>query len=65
LFEDTNDCSVVTEFQYGDIKILLTGDAAKEAELRMLNKKRLSRCQILKAGHHGSRHSTGDYFLCR
>ncbi|MDP8214288.1 MAG: helix-hairpin-helix domain-containing protein [Candidatus Euphemobacter frigidus] len=63
LFEDTNDCSVVTEFQYGDIKILLTGDAAKEAELRMLNKKRLSRCQILKAGHHGSRHSTGDYFL--
>ena len=63
LFEDTNDCSVVTEFQYGDIKFLLTGDAGKEAELRMLSKKRLSRCQILKAGHHGSRHSTGDYFL--
>lgn len=63
LFESPNNCSVVTEFQYGDIKFLLTGDAAKESELRMLNKGRLSRCQILKAGHHGSRHSTGEYFL--
>lgn len=63
LFKDTNDCSVATEFRYGDIKFLLTGDVAEEAELRMLSKGRLSRCQILKAGHHGSRHSTGEYFL--
>jgi len=63
LFESPNDCSVVTEFQYGNIKFLLTGDAAKEAELWMLGKGRLSRCQILKAGHHGSSHSTGEYFL--
>jgi comEA protein len=63
LFESPNDCSVVTELQYGNIKFILTGDAGKESELRMLNKERLSRCQILKAGHHGSRHSTGDYFL--
>ena len=63
LFPDNNDCSVVTQWRYGDVAILLTGDAAEEAELRMLSENRLSRCQVIQAGHHGSRHSTGEYFL--
>lgn len=63
LYQDTNDCSVVIELKYGDIKFLLPGDAAEAAELNMVLSKTLSRCQILKAGHHGSSHSTTKKLL--
>lgn len=63
LYPDTNDCSVVVELKYGDIKFLLPGDAAQAAETDMVLSKELSRCQILKAGHHGSSHSTTAEFL--
>ena len=54
LFEDVNDCSVVIELQYGENKFLLPGDAAAAAEIGMLEEDQVSRCQILKLGHHGS-----------
>lgn len=65
LFDDINDCSVVTELRYGDIAILLPGDAGEEAELRMVSENRLSRCQVVQPAHHGSRHSTGEDLLHR
>lgn len=63
LFPDTNNCSVVVELQYGEIKFLLPGDAAQAAELFMFQDKQLSRCQILKVGHHGSSHSSTEELL--
>ena len=63
LYSDTNNCSVVVELQYGEIKFLLPGDAAQTAELSMVHDKQLSRCQILKVGHHGSSHSTTKELL--
>jgi competence protein ComEC len=54
LFEDPDNSSVVVELRYGENRILLTGDAAAAAEIDMLDKDQISRCQILKLGHHGS-----------
>jgi competence ComEA-like helix-hairpin-helix protein len=51
---DADDFSVVVELRYGGNRILLPGDAAAAAETDMLEKDQLSRCQILKLGHHGS-----------
>ncbi len=63
LYEDTNDCSVVTQLSFGEIKFLFPGDAAEPAEQALLSSKALGRCQILKAGHHGSHHATSRELL--
>ena len=64
LLEDNNECSIVIKMTYGNISFLLTGDAAGTAEKLMIGKYgyRL-RVTVLKAGHHGSKHSTGEEFL--
>ena len=43
--------------------ILLMGDAGIESENYILNKYKLPKMDILKVGHHGSKHSSGDIFL--
>lgn len=53
-YEELNNCSVVVELRYGENRILLPGDAETAAEIDMLEKDQVSRCQILKLGHHGS-----------
>jgi competence protein ComEC len=56
-----NDDSVVVRLRYGDVDILLTGDAAMEFEAAWVPVNP-ARFRILKVAHHGSRHSTGAAF---
>lgn len=64
-YEDWNDYSVVIKLVFGESSIMLTGDAHVESESEILAKYDESEldCDVLKAGHHGSRTSTGDAFL--
>ena len=59
--EDTNDMSVVAKLMYGDTCFLLTGDLERTGEFKLLNDN--LECDVLKAGHHGSKTSTSDAFL--
>jgi competence protein ComEC len=54
-----NDDSVVMEVRYGDVSILLTGDAGVAVERDIVPRLAPARMRILKVGHHGSRTSTG------
>jgi competence protein ComEC len=59
-----NNASIVLLIVYGDTRILLTGDAEREAEHYMIYiYNDFLDADILKAGHHGSRTSNTDGFL--
>jgi competence protein ComEC len=61
-----NDDSVVIEIVYGDVAILLTGDAGVEFEQAVTRGEvalARARLRVLKVGHHGSRSSTSAAFL--
>lgn len=58
-----NNASVVARVNLGNISIILTGDAEKEAEAEMLEVADLLNVNILKVGHHGSWTSSNDEFL--
>ena len=58
-----NDDSVVLEIRYGDVAILLTGDAGRDVERRILSQLSPARQRILKVGHHGSATSTSAELL--
>ena len=56
---DNNNPSVVIMARWGNNKVLLTGDAEKEAELQLVEKYGSQlKCDVLKVGHHGSHSST-------
>ncbi len=59
---DTNDMSLVLLLEYGNRKVLLTGDASKEVEEFILKENNLD-ADILKLGHHGSKTSSSEIFL--
>lgn len=61
---DDNSASVVVRVVYGETEVLLTGDAPQSVEnyLVMLGTTTLA-SDILKAGHHGSKTSSGSMFL--
>jgi competence protein ComEC len=61
-FED-NDRSVSLRLTYGEFTLLLTGDAEERAERTMVDSGRELRSLIFKAGHHGARTSSNDFFL--
>jgi competence protein ComEC len=42
---------------------LFTGDLSKEGEARIVNDYNLSKIDVLKAGHHGSKTSSGEILL--
>jgi len=64
LMKDNNESSIVIKLTYGDISFLFTGDAAGTAEELMVKKYNYRlRTTILKAGHHGSKHSCTKGFL--
>ena len=58
-----NDASIVARIVFGDVAVLLTGDAEERAEREMLARREPLRSQILKVGHHGSITSTTVDFL--
>ncbi len=58
-----NNASIVARVNLGEITLLLTGDAEKEAEQEMLNDPGLLSSHILKVGHHGSWTSSTEDFL--
>jgi competence protein ComEC len=64
LLDKVNDCSIVLRVQFGKVSFLLTGDAEEEAEIRMKSQYgRKLASTALKAGHHGSKNSSGELFL--
>lgn len=63
--DDINDSSVVARMSLGRMQILLTGDAGKAIEDFLVKAGIPISAEILKVGHHGSRHSTGQEFASR
>ncbi len=64
MLRETNDASVMVRVVYGDSEFLLTGDAPIWAEERVVSWYGSAlKSDVLKAGHHGSRTSTGDSLL--
>ncbi|HWQ64756.1 MAG TPA: ComEC/Rec2 family competence protein [Methanospirillum sp.] len=60
---DLNDNSIVLEINSGDRKFLLMGDAGIPVEDKLLKEGRDLKADLLKVGHHGSRHSSGRRFI--
>ncbi len=60
-----NNYSVGLCVDYGKTRFILTGDAQNEAESEMLRAHGDLRCDVLKAGHHGSKNATGGEWLGR
>jgi len=63
-----NDDSLVLEVRYGDVSVVLPGDAGVEYESVPVERPRAGarpRIRILKVAHHGSQSSTSAMFLDR
>ncbi|MDX2045079.1 MAG: ComEC/Rec2 family competence protein [Acidobacteriota bacterium] len=58
-----NANSVVLRLSYGNFAMIFTGDAETDTETELVKHKFLLRAQVLKVGHHGSRHATSEKFL--
>lgn len=61
--EDENDRSAIIRAVNGQRKFLFTGDATTKIEKAIIEKGIDVDCDILKAGHHGSKYSTSTEFL--
>jgi len=62
--EDNNDVSVVAQFDYAGLRVLLTGDASVAVENTLIAHYGGSlKSDVLKFGHHGSDTSSGEIFL--
>lgn len=60
---DINDVSIIGKLSYGTNRVMFTGDAGKNIENFLLKLGVPLESNILKVGHHGSRHSTAAEFL--
>jgi len=61
---ETNDASIVVRYIFGKTCFLFTGDSPIKMEDYIVSVYGESlKCDVLKAGHHGSRTSTGDNYL--
>lgn len=56
--EEENNRSIFAMAEIDGLKFLFTGDAEAEAERRLLKENLNLDCDVLKAGHHGSKYST-------
>jgi len=61
-FKGDNDNSVLLRATYGDIRFLFTGDCEWKCENEIVKSGGI-KADILKAGHHGSKHSSTQKFL--
>ena len=66
-YSNLNNYSVVIRLTFGDTAFVFAGDAEKLSEKEILSAAADAgldlRCDVLKAGHHGSSTSTGEAFL--
>lgn len=62
-YADKNAGSLVLRLSYGEFSMLLTGDLEETGEREILQREVDTDCDILKAGHHGSRFSTTEEWL--
>jgi beta-lactamase superfamily II metal-dependent hydrolase len=60
---DTNDASVSVLVTYGDESFLLTGDLPSKEESKLLDAGLPKNITVYKAGHHGSKYSSGEQLL--
>lgn len=60
---DYNDGSIVVVLNLDQKKFLLTGDIGKASELAMVHNGLLSKIDVLKIAHHGSKNSSDPIFL--
>lgn len=61
---ESNASSIVLQLRYGDVEFLLTGDSPTQIEEYLVSVEGSQlQSEVLKAGHHGSRTSTGEAFL--
>jgi competence protein ComEC len=58
-----NANSIVLRLVYGSFSMLFTGDAEFETEARLMEAGTNLKANVLKIGHHGSRHATSGKFL--
>ncbi len=62
--QNSNDKSGIIKLVYGKTSFLFTGDAGTKVEDNLINSYgSFLKSNVLKAGHHGSKYSTGDLFL--
>ncbi|HSH05536.1 MAG TPA: MBL fold metallo-hydrolase, partial [Anaerolineae bacterium] len=61
--DDRNDNSVAMRLVYGELSLLLPGDAEAWGEGQMVDSGYQLQAQVLKVGHHGSATSTTADFL--
>lgn len=62
-YGDENEASMVLEISCPGFRALLTGDLGAEGEQKLLDKGLIRKTDVLKAGHHGSKMSTGEGLL--
>jgi len=60
---DTNNASVSMEIKYGDETFLLTGDLPSTEEGKLITNGLDKNITVYKAGHHGSKYSSGEVLL--
>ncbi|MEK7531392.1 MAG: ComEC/Rec2 family competence protein [Patescibacteria group bacterium] len=60
---ETNTASIVIKVTYGENEFLLTADAPRQVEHRLVTGKKDLVSDVLKAGHHGSRTSSSNEFV--
>ena len=64
-YSDPNNASIVLRLTYGQVGVLLTGDAGFEEEGWMIDRGHNLYAEILKVSHHGSATGSSDDFLDR
>lgn len=62
-YQDPNEASISLILEHGENSFLFTGDAEYEAEKDIIGTKMNIDCDVLKAGHHGSKTSNSKEFL--
>lgn len=60
--KDSNNCSLVILYTYGENKVLFMGDADQSIE-KSLDIKQIGDVDVIKVGHHGSKTSSNKDFI--
>ncbi len=62
-YKNVNNYSTVLKITFGQMDVIMTGDAETQVEEQILNSAENIDAEILKVGHHGSDTSTSEEFL--